>query len=309
MKTVVAVLCAIVASLGYNYSAYLWKKAVDELPRVKFKLQRNVLKAFFTNRTWLFATGIMLAASVLYGIALALAAVSIVAPILAAGIAFLAYLAIKNLGEKPRRIDLVAIAIDVLGVMLIAVSLAEEVTGKTASDTLKFNPVALWAVAGAVVLLAIAAPLVMRAVGGGGREAAGLGISIGLLYGWTTIFARILLYDWTKGDFVGSLVFVLAWAAVTFPALVMYQAALQRGMAVIVVPIQAGLAQLIPILVGMMILGESLPKSATLTTLRILGFAFIMVGTVILAQRSEEPAATLPGGSEAAVFEPDELPA
>jgi uncharacterized membrane protein len=288
MKTLVAVICAVIAALGYNYSAYLWKKAVDRLPRVKFKLQAEVLRAFFTNRPWLFATGIMLGASVFYGIALAFAAASIVAPIIASGLAFLAYLAIKNLGERPRTVDLVAIGLDVLGVAFIGASLAEDVAGKVSSNTLSYNATALWVVAGVTVLLAVVIPLTMR-LAGAGREAAGLGISIGLLYGWTTVFARILLYDWTKGMFLGSLVFVIAWAAVTIPGLVIYQAALQRGMAVIVVPIQAGLAQLIPIIVGMTILGEAFPRSGVLTALRIAGFACVLVATIILAQRSEEP--------------------
>lgn len=289
MKTLIAVICSVAAAIGFNYSAYLWKKSVDCLPPVKFKFQREVLKAFFTNRTWLTGTGFMLGASVLYGVALSLAKVSVVTPIVASGIALLAYLAIKNLGEKPRRIDLAAICLNVLGVVCIGASLAEDVSGKSGTETLTFNPAILWTVAGVAVLLAILVPLAMRAAGGN-REAAGLGIAVGIFYGLNAIFARILLYDWTQGEFLHSLLFVAAWAAVVVPGLVIYQAALQKGMAVIVVPVQAGIAQLIPIAVGMAVLGESFPESGALTALRIAGFSLILAGTVILAQRSEEPA-------------------
>lgn len=289
MKTLIAVICAVASAIGFNYSAYLWKKSVDRLPPVKFKFQREVLNAFFTNRTWLTGTGFMLGSSVLYGVALSLAKVSVVTPIVASGIALLAYLAIKNLGERPRRIDLIAIGLNVLGVVFIAVSLAEDMSGKSGPETLAFNSAVLWTVAGVALFLAIVAPLAMRATGKN-REAAGLGISVGIFYGLNAIFARILLFDWTQGEFLHSLIFVAAWAAVVVPGLVIYQAALQRGMAVIVVPVQAGIAQLIPIAVGMAVLGESFPESNVLTAFRIAGFALILTGTVILAQRSEEPA-------------------
>lgn len=297
MKTVIAVICSVAAAIGFNYSAYLWKSSMDRLPQVKFKLQAGVLKAFLRNRTWLTGTGFMLGASVLYGVALSLAKVSVVTPIVASGIALLAYLAIKNLGEKPRRVDLLAIGLNVLGVVFISVSLAEEMGGGAAEEVLTFNPAVLWSISVAAVVLAIVVPLAMRATGGN-REAAGLGISVGIFYGLNAVFARILLYDWTQGDFLHSLLFVAAWAAVVVPGLVIYQAALQRGMAVIVVPVQAGIAQMIPIAMGMAVLGESFPESDALTAFRIAGFALILVGTVILAQRSEEP---VPGaGTEAA---------
>lgn len=288
MITVLAVFCAVAASIGFNYTAYLQKVAVDKLPRVTFKASRevfDVIRAFLSNRTWLISLAVMLISSVLYSVSLVFIEVSIVTPIVASGVAFLAYLAIKNLGEKPRKIDLLAIGINITGVILIGVSLAEKVSGGGKGDTLKFNPWAVWLVGTGIVLLAILFPLVMRS-GGQSKESIGLGISVGLLYGMTAIFARILLYNFSKGYIFNP--YVLGWAGVCIPAFVIWQAALQRGLAVIVVPIQAGIAQLVPILLGMVILYEKLPRNPTLAAIRILGFLLVLGGTIILSRRSEE---------------------
>ncbi len=288
MITVLAVICAVAASLGFNYTAYLQKVAVDKLPRVTFKISKEVfgiIRAFLRSRTWLVSLAVMLISSVLYSVSLVFIEVSIVTPIVASGIAFLAYLAIKNLGEKPRKIDLLAIGINITGVILIGVSLAEKVSGNGKENALKFNPWAVWLVGAGIVGLAILFPLIMRS-GGQSKESIGLGISVGLLYGMTAIFARILLYNFSKGYIFNP--YVLGWAGVCIPAFIIWQAALQRGLAVIVVPIQAGIAQLVPILLGMIILYEKLPKNLILAAIRILGFLLILVGTIILSRRSEE---------------------
>ena len=295
MKTVVAVAFAVVASLLINYALYLQKKAVEELPRVKLEISWTVFKAFVTNVPWITSMVISLVGGAFYSVAILLAPISIVQPIVASGVALLAYLAIKNLGEKPRRIDLYAIGVTILGVILIGVSLAEGIPPETEHD-----PVVLWIFAGAVVFLAVVVPLLMRR-GGGNRLAAGLGISVGLLFGVAAMFARVLLLDWSNQfsargvTVVFSSVFVLAWALTLIPAFIMLQAALQRGMAVVVVPLVAGLSQLVPILGGMIALNEPFPESTALSAVRILAFVLILGATVVLSRRAEEaaPAASL----------------
>lgn len=287
MSTVLAVVSALVASALINYSMYLQKKAVDVLPAVKLEISWAVFKAFVTNVPWLIAVGVALLGGGLYAIALAIAPVSIVQPILGSGVALLAVLAIRNLGEKPRKIDLLAIGMSILGVVLIGVSLLEGIPENVGHDA-----GVLWLFTGVVAFLALVFPLLMR--GGGNRQAAGLGISVGLLFGLAAIFARLLLVDWgnrwtASGPAVlFASVFLIAWAATLLPGFITMQAALQRGMAVVVVPIVAGLSQLVPILGGMVALNEPFPESPFLTAVRLTAFALILVGTVILSRRAEE---------------------
>jgi uncharacterized membrane protein len=307
MQTVLAVLLAIAGAICFNYGGYLMKVAVVKLPQVKLKLKWSVVKAFFSNKPWLIAFGFTLLGSVFYAVAIAMAPVSIIQPIVGAGVALLAYLAIKNLGERPRRQDLIAIGMSILGVILIGISLMQGIPKKAPP----YKAAILWLFTGIVVFLAVIIPFLMRG-GSGNREAAGLGICVGLLYGMTAIFARLLLVDWTnqwhtKGILVlFSSVFLLAWAAVTVPAVIVLQAALQRGMAIIVMPLVAGLSQVIPIMGGMLALGEKFPTSVALTVVRIIAFCMILVATIILSRRAEE---TIPGeaGAEESRLTPEEV--
>jgi uncharacterized membrane protein len=231
---------------------------------------------------------------VLYSVALALAPVSIVEPIIASGVVLLAYLAIKHLGEKPRRIDYAAMSMTVLGVAFIGVSLAEGMP----HDKLTHG----WEIpifAGIIVGLAIIIPLVMR--GSKAKLSVGLGISVGLFFGIAAVFQRlVMMYIGNISHIHWELFFIFLAACVLcyIPAFILLQAALQKGMAIIVAPIYNGLMEFVPILVGMLALNEAFPESNILKVIRILAFVLIITGTVILSQRAEaeEEIESFPGG-------------
>ena len=298
MGTVIAIACAVLASLAFNYAMYQQKKAVGTLPEVKLQLSWTVLKAFVTNGPWLASMLTVLAGSALYAYALTAAPISIVQPIMASGVALLAYLAVKNLGEQPRRIDLVAIGLSILGVILIGVSLAEGLP-----EDVKHSPGSLWIFTAVLVVVAVIVPLV-AARGSDARVAAALGISVGLLYGISAVFAKLMLVDWAdRWPHQGLMVlfasiFLIAWAVTLVPAFIVLQAALQKGMAIVVVPLMACLSQLIPIAVGMVALHEKFPKSIALSIVRIIAFGLILVATVILSRRAESATATEPSTVE-----------
>jgi multidrug transporter EmrE-like cation transporter len=280
MREFLAISIAIVAALLLNYSIYLQKKAVGALPEVKARLSWATVKAFITNKPWLLAQTFNVSGFVLYSVALALAPVSIVEPIIASGVVLLAYLAIRNLGEKPRVIDYYAMSASVLGVILLGVSLAEGLQ----KDALR-HPIEIWAVAGGILSLAVIIPLLMRG-GSGNKQAAGLGISVGLFFGTAAVFQRLLMinlgHDWALAG-----IFVVLCIATYLPAFIILQAALQKGMAMIVAPIYNGLMEFVPIVLGMAVLNEGFPQSNLLRVFRILAFALILAGTVVLSQRAE----------------------
>lgn len=294
METVVAVACAVGTAICFNLAMYFNKKAVADLPRVGLKGEKKgVLKAFLANRLMHRFMIFGLIGAGLYVVAISMAPVSIVQPIVSSGVVLLAYLAIKNLGEKPRRIDYLAIGLSVLGVILIGVSLAEGLPKKIEHD-----PALFWICVAVVVFLAVMVQVLMRGRTGN-RQAAALGISVGLLYGIAAVFARLMIVDWgnqwsSRGVLaLFTSIYLLGWLCTFVPAIIMVQAAFQRGMAIVVVPIFAGLAQLVPIVVGMVALKEPLPESAVLIAVRFVAFAFILTGTVILSRRAEE---ATPGG-------------
>jgi multidrug transporter EmrE-like cation transporter len=291
LRESLAIAIAIVAALLLNWAIYLQKKAVLDLPEVKAKISWTLVKAFITNKPWMLAQIVNVSGFALYSVALALAPVSIVEPIIASGVVLLAYLAIKNLDEKPRRIDYFAMSASVLGVIFLGVSLAEGIP----KDVLR-HPLEIWFVAAGVLLLAVVIPIFMRG-GSNNTQAAGLGVSVGLFFGMAAVFQRLLMLN-IGHNWVLVVVFIAACIATYVPAFIILQAALQKGMAMVVAPIYNGLMEFVPIVLGMAVLNEGFPQSNVLKVLRILAFALILMGTVILSQRAEgdelpEPAITV----------------
>jgi len=296
MKEFFAIACAIGGALALNYAIYLEKVAVTDLPEVQFKHFKATLTAFIKNKPWMLAQGVNIVGFTLYSVALAFAPVSIIEPIIASGVVLLAYLAIKHLGETPRRIDYVAMGMTVLGVIFIAISLAEGLP----KDKLNHGwelPIWIAVIAGLAILI----PLLMR--GSKAKLSVGLGISVGLLFGLAAVFQRlVMLYlvnistHWEL-----FLVFLVLCICTYIPAFILLQAALQKGMAIIVAPVYNGLMEFIPIAIGMAVLSEALPESNILKVIRIMAFVLIIVGTVILSQRAEaeeEPQAFPTGETE-----------
>jgi len=229
MITVFAVGCAVAAALAINYALFMQKRVVEVLPTIEMRLSWTTFKAFLTNTTWLLSITVTLVGGAFYAVAIAIAPISVVQPVVSSGVAFLAYLAINNLGEKPRKVDLYAIAGTILGVILIGVSLAEGIP-----ESVKHDPVELWLFAGFVVLVAVLVPLIMKNTTGN-RKAASLGIAAGLLFGVAAIMARLLLVDWTNqwslrgAGVLFSSIFLVVWALALLPGFITVQAALQRG--------------------------------------------------------------------------------
>ncbi len=287
MREFLAIAIAVCAALLLNYAIYLQKKAVVSLPEVKARLSWATVRAFITNGPWLLAQVVNISGFALYSVALAMAPVSVVEPIVASGVVLLAYLAIKNLGEVPRKIDLLAMGASVLGVILLGISLAEGLP----KDVLR-HPVEIWVIAAVLLSAAVIIPLLMRN-GSGNTQAAGLGISVGIFFGMAAVFQRLLMinlgHDWLL---VG--VFIVACVVTYLPAFIILQAALQKGMAMIVAPIYNGIMEFVPIVLGMIVLNEGFPQNPVLRVFRVLAFVLILAGTVILSQRAEGAEAPVP---------------
>jgi len=274
MEEAFAIFIAFGASFCVNFSTYLQKKAVDKLPRLRVRISWPIIRSFVTNVPWISAMVMDGLGTALFMVALIWLPVSIVEPIITAGIALLAYLAIKNLGEQPGRADFLAIGMTALGVIFLAVSLAGGLL-----QTKTYNPFELWAAAAATVAVAIALPLAMQ-VSGKGSVAAGLGVAGGLFIGIAGVFSRLLM-----GNFGGQWYAWLIACLLTYPlGFVFFQAGLQRGKAVVVAPIYNGLVVCIPIIVGSIALNEQMPTNPLLMALRISAFLLIVVGAIVLSR-------------------------
>ena len=285
MKTVAGILIAIASALLFNHAVYRMKISVEVLPRIEMSSSWGVVKTFITNWPWLSAQIENIAGFILYAVALSIIPVSIVEPITAAGIVLLVYLAIRQLGEKVRPRDYAAIGMTVLGVILISLSLERGVSEATPNYHL------FWIIAAVILGVAIAAPLLM------GKKstsvlAVALAVSGGLLDGIAGVFTRLVMINWGN-DWKSTLVLLIVCVLAYVSAFIILQAGLQRGKAIVVAPVYNGIMELVPIVVGIVALNESFPTvngktDIFLSAMRILAFALILVGTLMLASRPEE---------------------
>jgi drug/metabolite transporter (DMT)-like permease len=273
-----AVLLAMGASFCENYSTYMQKKALGKLPTLTFKLSWTVIKTWITNWPWMSAVVMECVGISLYMLALTRLPVSIVEPIVTAGIALVAFLAITKLGEKPGMIDFIAMGTIVAGVIMLALSLAG---GVDKHNT--YMPAILWPAVAGVAFLAVAIPLGLFLF----RKqnlAAGLGCAGGLVFGLSAVFSRLLMGN------SGNLWFIwLLGCAVTYPmGFGLFQSGLQRGRAVVIAPIYNGMMLAVPIFIGTLAMNEHMPANDTLAMLRIISFVLIIFGSVVLARTAEE---------------------
>ncbi len=284
MKAVLAIAIAFAASFCTNYSTYMQKVAVDALPRIDWRLSWKIARAFFTNWPWLAAMAVDALGTALFMVALIFAPVSIVEPILTAGIALVAYLAIKKLGERPSRSDFVAIGMTVLGVIFLAISLAEGLPQSKEYDSFLLAVVTV-----ALGITAAVIPLSLQRAEKG-DIAAGLGISGGLIIGIAGVYSRLLM-----GNFGGRWYLWLPACVVAYPlGFGVFQAALQRGKAVVAAPLYNGLVVCVPIIMGSVALNEGLPRNPALGVLRIAAFSLIVLGAVFLSSRPTTAELALP---------------
>lgn len=273
-----AVLLALGASFCENYSTYMQKKALGTLPTLTFKLSWTVIKAWITNRPWVSAVVMECVGITLYMLALIRLPVSVVEPIVTAGIALVAFLAITKLGEKPGVIDIMAMCTIVAGVIMLAMSL---VGGVDKHNT--YMPGFLWPAVAGVAFIAVALPLGLYLF----RKqnlASGLGCAGGLVFGLSAVFSRLLM-----GNSGGLWYVWLLACAVTYPlGFGLFQSGLQRGRAVVIAPIYNAMMLAVPIFIGTLAMNEHMPASETLAALRIVSFVLIVFGSIVLARTAEE---------------------
>ena len=287
----IGALLAVVATVLINYSNYLQKQQLEDLPRIGSESALRTIRAFLNCRPWLKAQGIQILGAWTHNVAVGLAPLSVVQPINASGICLLVILAVTKLHEKASVVDWVGIGSIVLGVILLGISLVN-----TPSVELKYHSVILWSfilLMMAVSVSALTAALVRKDE----RTSSFLGIGVGMLVGLTAILTKIAWMDvanrWAEYRVAGVLYSSYFWMAVVFTiiAMVFFQTALQRGAAIVVVPLVTGFSNLIPTVVGFLAFHEPFPSGALMGFFRLASIFLIIGGAVILSLRKEGGAA------------------
>jgi len=284
-----AVILAVIATCMINYSGYMQKRELDKLPLIGSQKPWETVKTFFKCRPWLEAQFLQLGGTLIKGLALGLAPLSIIQPINTAGIALLAVLAITKLGEKPTTSDWVGIGTIIVGLLMLGRSLIGVET-----KAFSYNPLILWFFV--LLFFTVAGVSLYNGIKRRDEQAPNLiAVASGVLIGLTAVIIKLGWNDfgarfWEHG-FRHALLSPYIWLVILLPivTLVLDQVAMQRGKAIVVVPITTGMSNLIPIIIGIVAMHEPLPTSGGMLFLRIGSFVFIIGGAIILSLRKETP--------------------
>jgi len=290
------VLMAAVAAFCMNYGIFLSKREVDQLPMLGAHGTLKTIKAFVTSRPWLKAQGLQLLAGLLHVVAIGLAPLSIVEPIGAAGICFLVILSVIYLGERAQLSDWLGIAVILAGIVLLGITLVRP------SEAFSYRPIVTWFFI--IVLGALAIRSFYIAFSRKGKDTSGFaGIGLGVLIGLNAVLIKLAWNDignlwhlYHLGSLWRSSYAVLAFVG-SLSAQVFFQVTLQRGRALVIVPLVTGLSNMIPIMVGVLALKDPFPTQGKMIMLRLLAFLFIIGGAVLLGLKRPDEAGTPPAGA------------
>lgn len=266
------ILAAVGASVLYNASIALQALEAREVPQ-DHALRLSLLGRLLRNRKWLGATALGLAGWPLEIVALLLAPLTVVQPCLASGLVVLLWLGVTRLGERPGRREYLAVAAIVAGVLGVALCAPDRSTDHAAA----------WAIALALVLVAlpVGLPYVLR--GRGSAVGMVAVASAGFGYAWTAIASKLLTDELAAGAILVAAAWLATAAASEGLALLSEMSALQKRPATHVAPAMFAIQVLVPVILAPLVFDESWGTTPLGGALLVAFMLVALAGVVLLA--------------------------
>jgi hypothetical protein len=265
----IALLLAL-GSTGLVNVAYLREyAAASALPPLSLRRPIAFLRTLLGNRRWLGAFGMETGGFALYVAALALAPLALVQSVGAGGIGLLALGSARMSARPLSAREACGAVIAVLGLLLLALSL---IGGHTQSARGSVIAIVAW-LAGTAALAVFVLLGTRRVIGAD----AACGIAGGLLFAVGDISTKVATQGGARIAFAATLIagYVLGSS--------LLQIGYQRGAALAVAGIATLLTNALPIAAGTVLLDEAVPSGA-LGVLRVLAFATVVAGAILLAR-------------------------
>lgn len=243
--------------------------AAAAMPALSMRRPVQSLRLLLADRSWLLGFAMESGGFLLYAAALALAPLALVQSIAAGGIGLLAFLSVRLGGGRLGGRRLLGVVVCVLGLVALAVSLANGSGGEGHSGS-TFTVLA-WlgaSIALAVAVIALGRPTLGVAVAN--ALAGGLCFSVG------DISTKLATQGGARVGFVVLL--ILGYTLGT----TLLQLGYQSGGALTVAGLATLLTNVLPILAGTIVLEEPVPTGA-LGAVRVLAFVAVTIGAVLLA--------------------------
>jgi hypothetical protein len=274
-QTAIALLLALAATTLTNVAYLREHEAAAALPALSLRRPLHSVQVLLTDRSWLVGFALESGGFALYVAALALAPLTLVQSVSAGGIGILAFASARLRRRRFGRHELAGVLVSMLGLLALAVSLAggsgEGAGGSTAE-------ILLWlgATSGAAVL---ALALGRRF----GALAVAEGVAGGLFFSIGDISVKVATQGGARAAFaIGVIVGYSLGTA-------FLQLGYQKGGALTVAGLATLLTNALPIAAGTVVLGEPVPPGA-LGGVRILAFAAVTLGAILLARPDRGPA-------------------
>jgi hypothetical protein len=273
LDLILGLLAAIVASSLYSIGVAFQAMDAKEAPS-QAHLRLALVTRLIRRKRWLLGTGLSMLGWPLQVVALLLAPLVVVQPTLAAGLLVLMLVGERMLGERAGRIEHVAMAAIVLGVAGIALtapSRSDEYVGSLALC------IVLACLATASLL-----PYVLRFFH---HPAASITmLSAGLAFGWAGVSTKLASDALGKGQFG----IAAGWAGATGIASALgtlsEMSALQSRPAIQVAPIVFVTQTVVPVVLALLLLGESFSSTILDGVPLALALAVLVAGAALLAR-------------------------
>ncbi len=270
---------AFISALVTNTAYSLEHDAAAAMPPLSPRRPIRSAALLLRDRRWVLAFLAESAGWLIYVAALRLAPLALVQAVVASGVAVLAFASAHGHPSRLAQRERYAVALALAGLVMLALSLV----GVEPSD---HRPavfaIAIWLAAcgaGAAVLIATPWPI---------ARAASLGMATGLLFADGDISAKLVGY----GDY---------WLIAIIPLIIGYavgtsvlQSAYQHGDALTAAGTATMVMNVVPILAGFAVFGETLPHGYR-AVLQVAAFAALVVGAILLAHRRQDIRPREPG--------------
>lgn len=268
LGTIIGLVLALGSTVLISLSYLREHDAAARLPTLSLRQPLHSAKLLLSSRTWLLGFAMESSGFALYVAALALAPLALVQSVAAGGVGILAAATARLAHRRLTRRELAGAALAVGGLGLLALSLS----GGDARDAKgALGSIILWLVitAGtAAFIFASERTFLQRGVGDG--------VAGGLFFAVGDISTKVA----TQGG--GRLLFVIPLVAGYLLGTALLQIGYQSGGALTVAGLATLFTNAVPIAAGTVVLDEQVPTGA-LGLLRIMAFAAVTVGAVILA--------------------------
>jgi drug/metabolite transporter (DMT)-like permease len=298
-----AVVVALLATTAYHLGLILEKRALRQLPPIDARHALTLLRTLLSAPAWLAGFALMACGFGLQVVALSLAPVSVVQPVLGSGVVVLLVLSRVVLRERLGRTELACVLAMAGSIVVIAVS----AIGSAGHVGHQASGLGIAAVAMPACLLSFWLGARALRPGAGGKHrlpAIGVsyGVASGLFYGVATLAIKAMSGIFAQHPSIIGLIVSVASSpypyvtvACSAAGLLIFQTGLQRCRVSIVGPVSNITGSVFFMVAGSWLFGERLPAQFGLLVMRLTGIVVAGVVVVILSRQPATQESMFPG--------------